>query len=116
MTEVLTDEQYPLALWRRITKVATKQPCTWPDMDRLRFAEILSRTRGPSSLDIAKIAERFNVTVEWLIYGDDHGNCEEVIAELRRWCHGQIAHQQSLEDRISVLTQRLEDLGGDISG
>lgn len=108
------DEWHPL--WKRIADVATKKTYTWPDMPRERFAEILSRSRKPSALDVAKIAEAFDVTVDWLLTGDDHGNCEAVIDELRRWCHGQIAHQQSLEDRIFVLTHRLEELGGDTSG
>jgi len=111
----LSEQEYPAELWRRITTIATSQTYAWPDMNRERFALILSRTVAPTALDLVRIGERFDVTVEWLLTGENSDR-EVVIAELRRWCHAQVEHQRKLEERIVVLTARLEELGGDVSG
>lgn len=111
----MTEEEYPTAMWHRICTLTSGTPFRWPDMERERFIALLSREIVPRPMDIAKIAQTFGTTPEWIITGGsaDH---EAVIAELRHWCHAQIAHQQSLDERITVLTQRLEALGGDVSG
>lgn len=75
------------ALWNdiasRINQVALAQATVRPDMDPERFTELLLQKRTPNSLDLALIAEAFNVTVPWLATGDDHAWCEDTVASLQ---------------------------------
>lgn len=67
----------------RINQAALAQATVRPDMDPERFTELLLQKRTPNSLDLALIAEAFNVTVPWLVTGDDHAWCEDTVASLQ---------------------------------
>lgn len=69
-------------LCSRIKQVATEQPDVRPDMEPERFVRILSREKRPSTTDLALIAVAFDVTVPWLVTGNDED--ADVLALLGR--------------------------------
>lgn len=79
--EVCADNDWT-PLWRRIHQLATDQPDVRPDIDPERFARILSHEKRPSTTDLALIADAFDVTVPWLVTGNDEG--ADVLALLGR--------------------------------
>lgn len=104
------------ALWRRICQAATDQPDVQPDMEPERFARILSREKRPSALDVAQIADAFNVTVSWLLTGSDHGMCEGTIAALQEDLRRGFEYSRRQDEEIADLKQQLIDVRGHESG